>query len=87
MNIDPQAAQQILQSQLQPWRAAIDEPAKAQEAVLQSLSRLCRTPDPDGSGVMAIVVVPDEPVQTGDVVEVEVREQEQIDSLHLRRRQ
>ncbi|MBN1149289.1 MAG: GH3 auxin-responsive promoter family protein [Anaerolineales bacterium] len=37
MNIDPQAAQLILQSQLQPWHAAIAEPAKAQEAVLQRL--------------------------------------------------
>ena len=37
MDIDPQAAQLILQSQLQPWQAAIADPAKAQETVLQRL--------------------------------------------------
>jgi hypothetical protein len=37
MDIDPQAAQQILQSQLQPWRQALTEPTKAQEQVLHSL--------------------------------------------------
>jgi hypothetical protein len=37
MNIDPQMAKQMLESQLQPWHAAITEPAKAQEAVLHHL--------------------------------------------------
>ncbi len=35
MNIDPQAALQIVQSQLQPWQQALAQPANAQEAVLQ----------------------------------------------------
>ena len=34
MNIDPQAAAMILQMQLQPWKEAVAQPAKAQEDVL-----------------------------------------------------
>ena len=37
MNIDPQMAKQMLESQLQPWHTAIADPAKAQEAVLHHL--------------------------------------------------
>lgn len=37
MNLDPQTASIILQSQLQPWRQAIDQPAQAQEEVLHRL--------------------------------------------------
>ncbi len=37
MNIDPQMAKQMLEAQLQPWQAAIAEPAKAQDAVLHHL--------------------------------------------------
>lgn len=37
MNIDPQMAAQMLAAQLQPWHAAIADPAKAQEAVLHHL--------------------------------------------------
>ena len=37
MNIDPQMAAQMLASQLQPWHAAVADPAKAQEAVLHHL--------------------------------------------------
>jgi hypothetical protein len=37
MNIDPQAAQQILQAQLQPWHESLTEPVKAQERVLHNL--------------------------------------------------
>lgn len=34
MNVDPQAAAMILQMQLQPWKEAVAQPAKAQEDVL-----------------------------------------------------
>jgi hypothetical protein len=37
MNIDPQAAKQILSSQLEPWHRAVAEPAAAQEDVLHRL--------------------------------------------------
>jgi hypothetical protein len=37
MQIDPQAAAMLLESQLAPWKAAISDPAKAQEAVLHNL--------------------------------------------------
>ena len=37
MNMDPQTAQQMLQSQLQPWHDAVAEPQKAQEQVLHHL--------------------------------------------------
>lgn len=37
MNIDPQAATQLLQGMLQPWYAAIEEPVKAQGEVLHKL--------------------------------------------------
>ena len=37
MNMDPQAAQQMLQSQLQPWHEAVAAPQKAQEEVLNRL--------------------------------------------------
>ena len=37
MNIDPQAANQILSSQLEPWHQALADPAAAQEAVLHRL--------------------------------------------------
>lgn len=37
MNIDPQAAAQILQMMLQPWHEAVAAPARAQEAVLDGL--------------------------------------------------
>ena len=30
MNIDPQMAKQMLESQLKPWREAVADPAKAQ---------------------------------------------------------
>ena len=39
MNIDPQMAAQMLAAQLQPWHAAVADPAKAQEAVLHGLLR------------------------------------------------
>ncbi|MGE5225064.1 MAG: GH3 auxin-responsive promoter family protein [Omnitrophica WOR_2 bacterium] len=34
MNIDPQAALQMLNAQLQPWNNAVENPAKAQEEIL-----------------------------------------------------
>ncbi|MEW5868885.1 MAG: GH3 auxin-responsive promoter family protein [Chloroflexota bacterium] len=37
MNIDPQAASLILQSQLKPWQQAIADPAKAQDEILHRL--------------------------------------------------
>ncbi len=37
MQIDPQAAAMLLESQLAPWRAAIADPGKAQEVVLHNL--------------------------------------------------
>jgi hypothetical protein len=37
MNIDPQMATQMLGAQLQPWHAAVADPAKAQETVLHAL--------------------------------------------------
>ena len=37
MNIDPRAASQILQSQLQPWYQALSDPKNAQESVLERL--------------------------------------------------
>jgi hypothetical protein len=37
MDIDPQAASQMLQAQLQPWHAAVANPAQAQEQVLHRL--------------------------------------------------
>jgi hypothetical protein len=37
MNIDPQAASQMLQDQLQPWHDAVSDPARAQEQVLHRL--------------------------------------------------
>lgn len=37
MNIQPQAAQQMLQAMLQPWHAAIAQPAPTQEVVLHHL--------------------------------------------------
>ena len=37
MNIDPQSAAQMLQGMLQPWHAAVADPAKAQEGVLHRL--------------------------------------------------
>ena len=37
MNIDPQAAVQMLQAQLQPWHQSIQNPAQAQEEVLKRL--------------------------------------------------
>jgi len=37
MNIDPQMAGQMLQNQLQPWHAAVADPAKAQDDVLRRL--------------------------------------------------
>jgi len=35
--IDPQAATQLLQAQLQPWHNAVSSPANAQEQVLHRL--------------------------------------------------
>ncbi len=35
MNIDPQAAGQMINAQLQPWNNALENPAKAQEEVLR----------------------------------------------------
>ena len=35
--IDPQAAAQILNAQLQPWHAALKDPTRTQEAVLHNL--------------------------------------------------
>jgi hypothetical protein len=37
MNIDPQAAKQMLQAQLQPWHAAMANPIKAQDEILHRL--------------------------------------------------
>jgi len=37
LNLDPQAAMQVLEAFLQPWHAAVADPAQAQEAVLQRL--------------------------------------------------
>jgi len=37
LNLDPQAAMQVLEAFLQPWHAAVVDPAQAQEAVLQRL--------------------------------------------------
>ncbi|MBN2550229.1 MAG: GH3 auxin-responsive promoter family protein [Anaerolineales bacterium] len=37
MNLDPQTASIILNSQLEPWRQAIEQPAKTQEEVLHRL--------------------------------------------------
>jgi len=37
MSIDPQAAAQLLEAQLQPWRQAVAEPGNAQDDVLQRL--------------------------------------------------
>lgn len=37
MSIDPQAAEQILQAQLEPWYKAVIEPAEAQDVVLHRL--------------------------------------------------
>ncbi len=37
MNIDPQAAAAILQSQLDPWHQAVDDPVKAQADILHRL--------------------------------------------------
>lgn len=37
MNIDPQAASQILSQMLQPWQVALEDPHKAQELVLHRL--------------------------------------------------
>ena len=39
MKIDPQAGKQMLQTLLQPWFSAVDNPAQAQEDLLQSLLR------------------------------------------------
>lgn len=37
MNLDPQTAPQFLDAMLQSWRASVEDPAKAQEQVLQRL--------------------------------------------------
>ncbi len=37
MNLDPQAAAQLVQSLLKPWYTALEDPAKAQEEVLHKL--------------------------------------------------
>jgi hypothetical protein len=37
MNIDPQAAAQLIQGMLQPWYASVENPVKAQEEVLHKL--------------------------------------------------
>ncbi|RPI33948.1 MAG: hypothetical protein EHM70_04510, partial [Chloroflexota bacterium] len=37
INLDPQAAAQMLQGFLRPWHAAVEDPAKAQQEVLQRL--------------------------------------------------
>lgn len=37
MNIDPQAAAQLLQGMLQPWYASVENPGKAQDQVLNKL--------------------------------------------------
>ena len=37
MNIDPQAAEQLLRSQLEPWYKALADPPAAQETVLHRL--------------------------------------------------
>ena len=37
LNLDPQAAMQVLEAFLQPWHAAVADPAHAQESVLQRL--------------------------------------------------
>ena len=45
MKIDPQAGKQMLQTLLQPWFTAVDNPPKAQEESAASpLTRLCPNP-------------------------------------------